>query len=145
MEGAMDEVAAGFSSMAAGAIAVAAVAAAAAGATAAGTNFISVAFISFVAGAVSVPGIGGASGVTAIRPFAVGAEDAVAEDVFGEATFALEVDAAESDADAGVDAAEGTPRRSVAKADDPNNAKNIAAMATLISLPRRERKRAQAN
>ena len=119
---------------------------------ASGTNFISVALISVAAGAVSVPGIGGAS---ATRAFAVGAEDAVAEDAFAEdefavedafagAAFALEVEAAESDAEAGVDAGEGTPCRSAAKADDPNNAKNIAATATLISLPRRERERARA-
>jgi len=121
------------------------------GAAASGTSFISVAFISLAAGAVLGPGIGGAS---ATRVFAVGTAEAVAEesfveaafaveDVFAEAAFALEVEAAESDAEAGVDAGEGTPRRSAAKADDPNNAKNIAATATLISLPRRERERAR--
>jgi len=89
---------------------------------------------------MSVPGIGG---VSATRTFAVGAADAVAEDVFAEAAFAAEVEAAESDAEAGVDAGEGTPCLSAAKADDPKNAKNIAATATLISLPRRERKRAR--
>jgi hypothetical protein len=126
--------------------------AAAAGVTAAGTNFISVALISVAGGAMS----------EATRAFAVGAEalaedafteeafaiedifagDAFAEAAFAEATFALAVEAAES-AEAGVDAGEGTPCRSAAKADGPNNAKNIAATATLISLPRRERKRAR--
>jgi len=146
MAGAMDEGSAGFISMVAGDTAVVV------GAVAAGTNFISVAFISLAAGAVLGPGIGGAS---ATRAFAVGGEDAVAEesfveaafaveDVFAEAAFAFEVEAAESDAEAGVDAGEGAPCLSAAKADDPNNAKNIAATATLISLPRRERERARA-
>jgi len=155
MAGAMDE-ASGFISMVAGdtAVVVGAVSAAA-GAVAAGVNFISVGLISVAAGVMSVPGIGGAS---ATRTFEVGTEDAVAEDVFAEeafavedafagdasaeAAFALEVEAAES-AEAGVDAGEGTPCRSAAKADDPNKDKNIAATATLISLPRRERKRAR--
>ena len=150
MAGAMDE-ASGFISMVAGdtAVVVGAVSAAA-GAVAAGVNFISVGLISVAAGVMSVPGIGGAS---ATRTFEVGTEDAVAEDVFAEEAFAVEdefaedvfaedafvlaVEAAES-AEAGVDAGEGTPCRSAAKADDPNNAKNIAATATLISLPRRE-------
>jgi len=131
-----------------------------AGATASGTNFISVGLISVAAGVMSVPGIGALSGsVAATMVLAVGAAGAVAEDAFAEATFAvedefaegefaeaafaLEVEAAESDAEAGVDAGEGTPCRSAAKADDPNNAKNIAATATLMSLPRRERKRAR--
>ncbi len=134
MAGAMDEGSPGFISMVAGAVA-------AAGAAAAGVNFISIALISVASGVMSVPGIGGAS-VT--RAFAVGAADAVAEDAFAGEAFAVEVEAAESDAEAGVEAGEGTPRRSAAKADDPNNAKNIAATATLISLPRRERKRARA-
>ena len=126
--------------------AVAAAGAAAAGAAAAGVNFISVALISVASDVMSVPGIGGAS-VT--RAFEVGAADAVAEDAFAgeafavEVAFALEVEAAESDAEAEVDAVEGSPRLSAAKADDPNNAKNIAATATLITLPRRERKRAR--
>jgi hypothetical protein len=64
-------------------------------------------------------------------------------EVVAEVAFAVEVEAAESDAEAGVEAGEGTPCRSAAKADDPNNAKNIAATATLISLPRRERERAR--
>ena len=131
-----------------------------AGATASGTNFISVGLISVAAGVMSVPGIGALSGsVAATMVLAVGAAGAVAEDAFAEATFAvedefaegefaeaafaLEVEAAESDAEAGVDAGEGTPCRSAAKADDPSNAKNIAATATLMSLPRRERKRAR--
>ena len=131
-----------------------------AGATASGTNFISVGLISVAAGVMSVPGIGALSGsVAATMVLAVGAAGAVAEDAFAEATFAvedefaegefaeaafaLEVEAAESDAEAGVDAGEGTPCRSAAKVDDPNNAKNIAATATLISLPRRERERAR--
>jgi hypothetical protein len=149
MAGAMDAGSAGFISMVAGDTAVVV------GAAAAGVNFISVGLNSVAAGVMSVPGIGGAS---ATRVFAVGAEDAVAEDVFAEdafaveaafagdafaeAAFALAVEAAES-AEAGVDAGEGTPCRSAAKADDPNNAKNIAATATLISLPRRERERAR--
>jgi len=159
MAGAMDEGSAGFISMVAGdtAVVVGAVSAAAgAAAAAAGVNFISVGLISVVAGVMSVPGIGGAS---ATRTFEVGTEDAVAEDVFAEEAFAVEdafagdafaepafaaeVEAAES-AEAGVDAGEGRPCLSAAKADDPNNAKNIAATATLISLPRRERKRARA-
>jgi len=157
MAGAMDE-ASGFISMVAGdtAVVVGAVSAAA-GAVAAGVNFISVGLISVAAGVMSVPGIGGAS---ATRTFEVGTEDAVAEDVFAEEAFAVEdafagdafvedafafaVEAAESDAEAGVDAGEGTPWRSAAKTDDPNKAKNIAATATLISLPRRERERARA-
>jgi hypothetical protein len=138
--------------------AVVGAASAAAGAVVAGTNFTAVAFISVAAGVISVPGIGGASGsVTASTVFAVGAADAVAENSFAEETFAvedafaegvfaedafaLEVEAAES-AEAGVDAGEGTPCRSAAKADDPRNANNMAATATLITLPRRERKRA---
>jgi hypothetical protein len=139
MAGAMDEGSAGFISMVAGDTAVFV------GASAAGVNFISVGLISVAAGVMSVPGMGGAS---AIRAFAVGAEDALADDVFAEEAFtvedafALEVEAAES-AEAGVDAGEGTPWRSAAKADDPNKAKNIAATATLISLPRRERERAR--
>jgi hypothetical protein len=64
-------------------------------------------------------------------------------EVAAEVAFAVEVEAAESDAEAGVEAGEGTPCRSAAKADDPNSAKNIAATATLISLPRRERERAR--
>jgi hypothetical protein len=122
--------------------------AAAAGVTAAGTNFISVALISVAGGAMS----------EATRAFAVGAEalaedvfaeeafaveETFAEDAFADAALAVEVEAAESDAEAGVDAGEGTPCRSAAKVDDPNNAKNIAATATLISLPRRERERAR--
>jgi hypothetical protein len=91
---------------------------------------------------ISVPGtsvgVASAGSVAATRAVAVGKEDAL-ENAFAEAAFALEVEAAES----GVDAGEGRPRRSAAKADDPNNAKNIAATATLISLPRRERKRAR--
>jgi len=121
--------------------------AAAAGVTAAGTNFISVALISVAGGAMS----------EATRAFAVGAEalaedvfaeeafaveETFAEDAFADAALAVEVEAAES-AEAGVDAGEGRPCRSAAKAEDPNNAKNIAATATLISLPRRERKRAR--
>ena len=75
----------------------------------------------------------------ATRAFAVGAEDAVFEDEFAEAAFvgdafALAVEAAES-AEAGVDADEGTPRPSAAKADGPNNANSMAATATLTSLP----------
>jgi len=139
MAGAMDKGSAGFISVAAGAIS------AVVGAGASGVNFISVALNSVAAGVMSVPGIGGAS---ATRTFEVGTEDAVAEDVFAEEAFAvedafadaalaLEVEAAESE-EPGVDAGEGTPCRSAAKADDPNNAKNIAATATLISLPRRE-------
>jgi hypothetical protein len=122
---------------------------AAVGGVSAGANFISVAFISVSAGAMSVPETGAVSGsVTATMAFAVGAADAVAEDVFAdaafaEAAFAVEVEAEESDAEAGVEAGEGTPCRSAAKADDPNSAKNIAATATLISLPRRERERAR--
>jgi hypothetical protein len=155
MAGAMDEGSAAFISMVAGDTAAAAGAVAALGATAAGTNFISVALNSVAADVMSVPGIGGAS---ATRTFEVGAKDAVAEDVFAEDAFAVEdvfagdafaeaafvlaVEAAES-AEAGVDAGEGRPWRSAAKADDPNNAKNIAATATLISLPRRERERAR--
>jgi hypothetical protein len=128
--------------------AVAGSVAAAAGVTAAGTNFISVALISVAGGAMS----------EATRAFAVGAEalaedvfaeeafaveETFAEDAFADAALAVEVEAAESDAEAGVDAGEGTPCRSAAKVDDPNNAKNIAATATLISLPRRERERAR--
>ena len=109
----------------------------AAGAVAAGVNFISVALTSVAAAAMSVPDIGGAS---ATRAFAV--EGASAEDIFVEDAFAFEVEAAES-AEAGVDAGEGRLCRSAAKADDPSNVKNIAATATLISLPRRERKRAR--
>jgi hypothetical protein len=114
-----------------------------AGAVSAGVNFISVAFISVAAGAMSVAGIGALSGsVATTRASAVGAEDTVAEDSFAEAAFPASVEAAES-AEAGVDAGEGTPCLSAARADDPNNAKNIAATATLISLPRPERKRAR--
>jgi hypothetical protein len=87
---------------------------------------------------ISVPGssvgVASAGSVAATRAFAVDEEEALAEAAFAEYAFALEVEAAES-AEAGVDAGEGRPRRSAAKADDPNNAKNIAAMATLTSLP----------
>ena len=62
-------------------------------------------------------------------------EDAFALDAFVVDAFALEVEAAESEADAGVDADEGTPRPSAAKADGDNNAKNMAATATLTSSP----------
>jgi len=94
---------------------------------------------------ISVPGtsvgVASAGSVAATSAVAVGKEEAL-KNAFAEAAFALEVEAAES-AEAGVDAGEGRPRRSAAKTDDPNNAKNIAATATLISLPRRERKRAR--
>ncbi len=138
MAGAMDEGSAGLTGGAAGAISAEGATVDAAGASA-GVNFISVALISVASGVMLVPGIGGAS-VT--RAFAVGAADAVAEDAFAGEAFAVEVEAAESDAEAGVDAGAGTPCLSAAKADDPNNAKNIAATATLITLSRRERKRA---
>ena len=117
------------------------------GAAASGVNFISVALISVAAGVISVPEIGALS---ATRALAVGTEDAVAEDVFAvedafaDVAFALEVEAAETDAEAGVDADAGRPRSSAAKADgdngDPKTAKNMAITATLTSLPRRERK-----
>jgi hypothetical protein len=104
---------------------------------------------------MSVPEIGGAWGsVTATRAFAAGAADALAEDVFAEemfaaedafaeATFAVEdafalkVEpvAAESAAEAGVDAGAGRARRSAAKADGDNNANSMAATATLTRLP----------
>lgn len=118
------------------------------------------------AGAASLPDIGGASGSeTATRALAVGEEDALAEDAFAEAafavedafagdafvedTFALEVEAAESEAEAGVEADAGRPRLSAAKADgdngDAKTAKNMAATATLTSSPPwSERKRARA-
>lgn len=95
--------------------------------------------------------IDGASGnATATRAFAVGKADAVADDsfieaafaadafpeaAFVEATFALEVEAEESEAEAGVDASEGRPCLSAAKADGDNSANSMAAMATLTSLP----------
>jgi hypothetical protein len=100
-----------------------------------------------MAGAVLVLDIGEASGsVTATRAFAAGAADAVVEDAFAEAAFAIEdasaedefaveVEAAESDAEAGVDVGAGRPRPSAALADGPNNAKNMAATATLTSSP----------
>jgi hypothetical protein len=80
--------------------------------------------------------IGGAPGsVTATRAFAVGEEDALAEAAFAEAAFAAAVEAPESEAEDGVDADEGTPRPSAAKADGPNNANSMAATATLTSSP----------
>ena len=94
-----------------------------------------------------MPGIGGAS---ATRAFAVGAAGEVAEDSFAEdefaledafagAAFALDVEEEESEAEAGVDAGEGRPRLSAAKADDPNGnpktANNMAATATLTISP----------
>jgi hypothetical protein len=96
-----------------------------------------------MADAVLVLDIGEASGsVTATRAFAAGAADAVVEDVFVEAAFVeaafvleVEAGAAESDEEAGVDAGAGRPRPSAAKADGPNNAKNMAATATLTSSP----------
>ena len=66
-------------------------------------------------------------------------EDAFAGAAFAEGAFAVEVEEAESGAEAGVDAGEGRPRLSVAKADDPNGnpktANNMAATATLTISP----------
>jgi hypothetical protein len=113
--------------------------------------------ISVGPGATSLADIGEASGsVAATRAFAVGAADAVAEnvfagetfivvdafaeDVFAEAAFVLDVGpgAAESKGEAGVDAGAGRPLLSAAKADDPSGnpktANNMAATATLTSL-----------
>jgi len=88
-------------------------------------------------------GIGDASGsVVATRALAVdetGAvvEDAVVEDAFA-VVFAAEVGAAAAESEVGVDAEAGVnPRPSLtrAMADDPKKANNMAAMATLTSLP----------
>lgn len=80
-----------------------------------------------------------AAGATseATRALAVDEEEVAVEDSFVEDAFALEVEAgvAESEAEAGVEAGEGRTRPSVAKADGDNNAKNMAATATLTSLP----------
>jgi hypothetical protein len=66
-------------------------------------------------------------------------EDAFAGAAFAEGAFALDVEEAESEAEAGVDAGEGRPRLSAAKADDPNGnpktANNMAATATLTISP----------
>jgi len=103
------------------------------------------------AGSVAVgtdsAGIGDASGsVVATRALAVdetGAlvEDAVVEDAFAD-VFAVEVGAVAAESEAGVDAGAGVnPRPSFtgtgtrARADDPKKANNMAAMATLTSLP----------
>jgi hypothetical protein len=76
--------------------------------------------------------IGGASGRAATSAFGE-------TEVVAEAAFALEVETAESEAEAGVDAGEAKPRPSAAKADGPNGnpktANNMAATATLTSLP----------
>jgi hypothetical protein len=64
-------------------------------------------------------------------------EDAVAEDAFAD-VFAAEVGAGAAESEAGVDAeVDGNPRPSLtkARADDPKKANNMAAMATLTSLP----------
>jgi hypothetical protein len=120
--------------------------------------------ISVGPGATSLADIGEAlRSVAAIRAFAVGeadavaenvfagetfivvdafAEDVFAENVFAEAAFALDVEAgaAESEAEAGADAGAGRPLPSLirAKADDPNGnpktANSMAATATLTSL-----------
>jgi hypothetical protein len=62
-------------------------------------------------------------------------EDAFARAAFAEGAFALDVEEAE----AGVDAGEGRPRLSAAKADGPNGnpktANNMAATATLTISP----------
>jgi hypothetical protein len=89
------------------------------------------------AGAVS-GAVGGESGsVTATKALAVDEEDAVKvsfiEDSFVEDVFAVEAEAGA--VEGGVDAGEGTPRLSAAKADDPKNANSMAATATLTSLP----------
>jgi len=96
--------------------------------------------ISVGPGATSLADIGEASGsVAATRAFAVGAADAVAENVFAEAAFALDVEAG-AKGEAGVDAGAGRPLLSLikAKADDPNanpkTANSMAATATLTSL-----------
>jgi hypothetical protein len=60
-------------------------------------------------------------------------EDAVVEDFFVEAAFALEVEAGA--VEDGVAAGEDTPRPSAAKADGTNNANSMAATATLTSSP----------
>jgi hypothetical protein len=117
--------------------------------------------ISVGPGATSLADIGEAlRSVAAIRAFAVGeadavaenvfagetfivvdafAEDVFAEDVFAEAAFVLDVEAGA--AETRVDAGAGRPLPSLirAKADDPNGnpktANSMAAMATLTSLP----------
>jgi len=63
-------------------------------------------------------------------------EDAFAGAAFVEDAFALDVEEAESEAEAGVDAGEGRPRLSAAKADgNPKTANNMAATATLTISP----------
>jgi hypothetical protein len=94
-------------------------------------------FTAMAAGAVSGVVGGESDSVTATKALAVGEEDAVVEAAFVEDAFAVEVEAGA--AGGGVDAGEGTPRLSAAKADDPNddpkNANSMAATATLTSLP----------
>ena len=112
--GAVDEVAAGFTLIAAGAISTAV------GAT-------------VVAGAASVPDIGALGSVTATRALAADEEDAALEDSFVDDAFALEVEPGA--VEDGVEAGEDTPLPSAAKADGDNNAKSMAATATLTSSP----------
>lgn len=69
----------------------------------------------------------------ATRALLVDEEDAAVEDSFVEDAFALEVEPGA--AEDGVDADEDTPRPSAAKADGDNNAKSMAATATLTSSP----------
>jgi hypothetical protein len=95
------------------------------------------------AGANPAEDVGGASGsAVASRAFAFGDTGAVGEEVFaaGVEALAADPDAVESVAEAGADGEEGVGvrpslTRAMAAVDDPKNANNMAAMATLTSLP----------
>jgi hypothetical protein len=95
------------------------------------------------AGANPTEDVGGASGsAVASRAVAFGDTGTVGEEVFaaGVEALAVDPDAAESVAEAGADGEAGVGvrpslTRAMAAVDDPKNANNMAAMATLTSLP----------
>jgi hypothetical protein len=71
---------------------------------------------------------------------AVGEADAVVEDAFAEDALALNVEEGAAESEAAVDAGMRRPSSPRAKNDDPKNTNTMAATATLIILPRSERK-----
>jgi hypothetical protein len=92
------------------------------------------------AGANPAEDVGGASGsVVASRAFAFGDTGTVDEEVFaaGVEALAADPDAVESVAEAGEEGVGVRPSltRAMAAVDDPKKANNMAAMASLTSLP----------
>jgi hypothetical protein len=90
--------------------------------------------IPVAAGANSAAEAGGASGrAVAIIEFTLAEATGVFDDPLADE---VEAGAAESEAEDGVEAeADGNPRSSAATVDTPKNANNMAAMASLTSLP----------